>query len=56
MNKNRRYKKRYRELAAEAGVSVGTITKAAKVAELGRSKEVIDGIKTADEVQRNRKA
>ena len=50
MNKNRKYKKSYREMAAEAGVSVGTITKAAKVAELGRSKEVIDGIKTADEV------
>ena len=52
MNKNRKYKKSYREMAKEAGVSVGVIHKASKVAELGRSQEVIDGIKTADEILR----
>ena len=50
MNKNRKYKKSYREMAEEAGVSVGTIAKAVKVEELGRSQEVIGGIKTADEI------
>ena len=50
MNKNREFKKSYREMAKEAGVSVGTIAKAAKVNELGRSQEVIDGIKTANEI------
>ena len=40
----------YRELAKDAGVSVGTITKAVQVHELGRSQEVIDGLKTANEI------
>ena len=48
----RKYKKSYREMATEAGVSVGTIAKAVKVDELGRSQEVIDGKKTPDEILR----
>lgn len=52
MNKNRKGKKSYREMAADAGVSVGQIAKAVKVAELGRSQEVIDGIKTPNEILR----
>ena len=52
MNKNRKRKKSYREMAQEAGVSVGTIAKAMKVDELGRSHEVISGEKTPDEILR----
>lgn len=52
MNKNRKYKKNYRELAEEAGVSVGQIAKAVKVDELGRSHEVIRGEKTVNEILR----
>lgn len=50
MNKNRKFQKSYRELAADAGVSIGMISPPVKVSELGRSQEVIDGIKTADEI------
>ena len=52
MNKNRKFQKSYREMAKEAGVSVGMISKCVKVQELGRSQEVIDGKKTVDEVLR----
>ena len=40
----------YREMAKGAGVSVGSIVKAVKVHKLGRSQEVIDGLKTANEI------
>lgn len=40
----------YREMAKNAGVSVGSIAKAVKVEATGRSQEVIDGLKTADEI------
>lgn len=52
MNKNRKGEKSYRELAEEAGVSVGQIAKAMKVHELGRSHEVIRGEKTVNEILR----
>lgn len=52
MNKNRKGKKSYREMAEEAGVSVGHIAKAVKVDELGRSEEVIRGEKTVNEILR----
>ena len=52
MNKNRKGIKSYRELAEEAGVSVGQIAKAQKIHELGRSDEVISGKKTVNEILR----
>ena len=52
MNKSRKRKQSYREMAAEAGVSVGHISKAVKVDELGRSDEVISGEKTVNEILR----
>ena len=39
-------------MAEEVGVSIGHITKAVKVDELGRSEEVISGEKTVNEILR----